>query len=109
MPEIADYEIRRELLRAKKQNSLRVLDNLKDTTRYIPIETKHMLLAASLWANARNNRMGTADPKALDGDVILSAAALSLDAEYASVIVATNNVSHISRYCDAAEWRDIAP
>ena len=109
LPGLADYEVRRELLRAKKINSLTMLNHLKLTHKFLAIEDQHMLLAATLWANARNNRLGTADPKALDGDVILCAQALSIAPNYASVIVATNNVSHISRYCNAAEWRNIAP
>ncbi len=37
IPEIADYEVRRELLRAGLLRSLHRLDNLKQTLEYIPI------------------------------------------------------------------------
>ena len=37
VPEIADYELRRELLRAGKQNGLRRLDTAIQTLDYVPI------------------------------------------------------------------------
>jgi predicted nucleic acid-binding protein len=107
IPEISDYEVRRELLRAGLLRSLRRLDNLKQTLDYIPIETDTMLLAAELWAEARNTGQPTADPKALDGDVILSAQARFLCDEVTEVIVATTNVAHLSRFITASDWRSI--
>ena len=38
IPEISDYEVRRELLRAGLLKSLRRLDDLKQTLDYIPIQ-----------------------------------------------------------------------
>ena len=61
-----------------------------------------MLKAAELWAQARNSGLPTADPKALDCDVILAAQALEKDG-----IVATENVGHLSRFVDARDWRDL--
>ncbi|MES2465334.1 MAG: nucleic acid-binding protein [Armatimonadota bacterium] len=107
--EIADYEVRRELIRAGKLASLRRLDSLQTSLTYLPITTEAMRLAADLWAQARNQGWATADPKALDGDVILAAQALSLAPPPESLIVATENVAHLSRYVTAAEWRSIAP
>ena len=40
IPEIADYEVRRELIRAGLLKSLRRLDNLKQVLDYIPIQTR---------------------------------------------------------------------
>lgn len=107
IPEIADYEVRRELLRAGLLQSLRRLDNLKQTLEYIPIQTDTMLLAASIWAEARQTGQPTADPKALDGDVILSAQARLLCDETIQVIVATTNVAHLSRFITALDWQAI--
>jgi predicted nucleic acid-binding protein len=107
IPEIADYEVRRELLRAGLLQSLRRLDNLKQTLEYIPIQTDTMLLAASIWAEARQTGQPTADPKALDGDVILSAQARLLCDETTQVIVATTNVAHLSRFITALDWQAI--
>jgi predicted nucleic acid-binding protein len=107
IPEIADYEVRRELIRAGLLQSLRRLDNLKQTLEYIPIQTETMLLAANLWAEARQSGYPTADPKALDGDVILSAQARLLANDSTDVIVATTNVAHLSRFVTALDWQAI--
>lgn len=102
VPEIADYEVRRELLRANKSEGIARLDLLKNTIGYLRITTLVMLEAAELWAQARRAGMPTADPKALDCDVILAAQALDMDG-----IVATDNVGHLSRFVIAKPWRDI--
>ena len=102
VPEIADYEVRRELLRARKTHGLARLDILKNSLGYLPLTTSVMLKAAELWAQARNSGLPTADPKALDCDVILAAQALEKDG-----IVATENVGHLARFVDARDWRDI--
>jgi predicted nucleic acid-binding protein len=78
VPEIADYEVRRELVRAELHEGVRRLDRLKSVLTYLPINTEVMLRAAQLWAEARNRGTPTADPKALDADVILAAQALQL-------------------------------
>ncbi|MEH2384125.1 MAG: hypothetical protein V7K27_35445 [Nostoc sp.] len=107
IPEIADYEVRRELLRAGLLQSLRRLDNLKQTLEYIPIQTDTILLAASLWAQARQTGQPTADPKALDGDVILSSQARLLCDETTEGIIATTNVAHLNRFITALDWQSI--
>ena len=53
VPEIADYELRRELLRAGKQKSIIRLNSLKTNLGFLPIDTSAMLLAAEFWAEAR--------------------------------------------------------
>ncbi len=73
--EIADYEVRRELLRAGKTQGVRRLDAFKATICYMPLTTTIMLRAAEFWALARKQGKPTADDKALDGDVILAAQA----------------------------------
>ncbi|MEM6425498.1 MAG: nucleic acid-binding protein [Cyanobacteria bacterium P01_D01_bin.128] len=107
IPEIADYEVRRELLRAGLLRSLRRLDDLKQTLGYVPIQTNTLLLAAELWAEARKMGQPTADAKALDGDVILSAQARLLYNEATEVIVATTNVVHLTLFVTALDWRSI--
>jgi predicted nucleic acid-binding protein len=102
LPEIIDYELRRELLRANKTQGLARLDLLKNSIHYLPITTPIMLKAAELWADVRRRGLPTADSKALDGDVILAAQALA-----ANGIVATENVGHLSRIVSAKHWRDI--
>jgi predicted nucleic acid-binding protein len=102
VPEIADYEVRRELLRAGKTASIRRLDTLITDLDYLPLDTQTMRRAAELWAQARNLGTPTAPPEALDGDVILAA-----QAERAGGIVATENVRHLARFVTAKHWRDI--
>lgn len=104
LPEIIDYELRRELLRANKVHGLGRLDLLKRSIHYLPITTPIMLRAAELWADVRRRGLPTADSRALDGDVILAAQALAVGG-----IVATENVGHLSRLASAKHWRDIAP
>ena len=66
-----------------------------------------MLLAADLWASSRQSGLPTGDPKKLDIDVILAAQALTLGIPASEVIVATSNVSHISRFVPADLWNNI--
>lgn len=107
IPEIADYEVCRELLRANLLNSLRRLNSFKQALEYIPIQTETMLLAAQLWADIRKRGKPTADLKALDGDVILAAQAQLLTNDSTEVIVATTNLKHLSLLTNAAHWQDI--
>lgn len=107
LPEIADYELRRELLRVGKVVGIRRLDQLKAAITYRPITTEVMLKAAELWAEARKRGRPTADPKELDGDVILAAQAALVADEGNEVIIATTNVGHLSQFIDAREWRFI--
>ncbi|MBI2703751.1 MAG: nucleic acid-binding protein [Actinobacteria bacterium] len=106
VPEIADYEVRRELLRAARTAGLDRLDELCAGFQYEPLTTPVMRDAALLWAQARNAGTPTAHDLALDGDVILAAQARSL-ADYGQSVVATTNTKHLERYVDAREWSDI--
>jgi predicted nucleic acid-binding protein len=107
VPEIADYELRRELLRADKFEGIQRLDELQQYIGYVPLTTHTMLEAARLWAQVRKQGLPTADNKALDGDVILAAQAKVLEHEGYEVVIATTNVRHLSRLVMAKEWRDI--
>lgn len=114
IPEITDYEVRRELLRGKKINGLKRLEELKkrcqrqdNTLKYLPIDTATMLKAAKFWSQARQMGKPTASNDALDGDVILAAQAALLQNADNQVIVATTNVKHLSLFVDAREWKSI--
>jgi len=107
IPEIADYEVRRELLRADKVRGIQRLDEVKALLRYIPITTEAMLKAAEFWAEVRKQGMPTADDKALDGDVILAAQTFLTSVDGDEVVVATTNVVHLSRFVQAQLWEDI--
>lgn len=107
LPEIVDYELRRELLRAGKTSGIKRLDQLKQAITYLPITTAVMLLAANFWAEVRKTGQPTADPKSLDGDVILAAQAKIEELKGHQVIIATTNVKHLSLFVDAREWQNI--
>jgi predicted nucleic acid-binding protein len=107
--EIADYEVRRELLRAGRQRGVRRLDELKEAIGYRPITTQAMLTAARLWADARKQGQPTAPDPALDADVILAAQVRDVESEGQRVIVATTNPRHLSRFVEAKAWQEIKP
>ena len=105
VPAIADYEVRRELIRARRTAGIARLDAFIEQAGLLPITTTAMRRAASLWAEARQRGRPTAPDAALDGDVILAAQAVTLDR--ADVVVATTNPKHLSRFVAAELWADI--
>lgn len=107
LPEIADYELRRELIRAGKTRGIKQLDQLKTTILYFPITTEVILKAAELWAQARNQGYPTASPDAIDGDVILAAQAAILRSQGYDTIIVTTNVGHLNRFTIAKTWQEI--
>jgi predicted nucleic acid-binding protein len=107
LPEIADYEIRRELLRGKKINGIKKLDELKSAIYYYPIDSEIMLTAAQLWAESRQRGMPTADARELDGDVILAAQAIQLQTKGYEVTIVTTNVGHLAQFVHASHWQDL--
>lgn len=105
--EIADYEVRRELLRANKQRGLARLDTMVKFLGLVSVNRAVMLRAAELWAQARQTGKPTASDQSLDADVIIAAQADLLIDDGDAVTVATHNVSHLSRFVPAARWQDI--
>jgi predicted nucleic acid-binding protein len=108
LPEIADYEIRRELLRGRKINGIKKLDELRATIYFYPIDSEIMLAAAQLWAESRQRGMTTADPRELDGDVILAAQARQLQVRGYEVTIVTTNVGHLAQFVPASNWQDVS-
>ena len=86
VPEIADYEVRRELLRAGKAEGIR---------------------AAEFWAPARNMGRQSATDASLDADMILAAQATILGANGGDAVIATTNVRHLALFASARIWREI--
>lgn len=109
VPALADYELRRELLRAGKTRGVQRLDALAEAMGYLPIGDDVWKLAAELWAQARRGGYPTAADPALDGDVILAAQArLAAEADGLEVVVATDNPEHLARFVPAERWEAIA-
>jgi predicted nucleic acid-binding protein len=108
IPEIVDYEVRRELLRADKIKGLARLDALKTMLAYIPITTPVMLKAAEFWAAARKLGQKSADDASLDADMILAAQAVLLSRDGSEAVIATTNVRHLDLFAVARMWKHIA-
>jgi predicted nucleic acid-binding protein len=105
IPEIADHEVRRELLRAGKTKGLKRLDDLKSSLQYLPITTEAMLKAAEFWADARKRGRPTGHDHSLDADAILAAQAVTCSTQ--SVVIASTNPKHLNRFVPAELWEDI--
>lgn len=107
IPEIADYELRRELILRSADKAVERLDWYGGQLDYLPLTTSVMRQAAHYWAMLRLAGLATAGPNELDGDCILAAQAISLGDPH--VVVATTNVLHLSRFVAADRWENIAP
>ncbi|ABW25453.1 hypothetical protein AM1_0396 [Acaryochloris marina MBIC11017] len=114
IPEIAYYEVRRELIRLDRPKSVQRLDEFCQldgslNLAYIPISTEIMRKASQLWAWARQTGQQTASNEALDADVILAATSIVIAQENSlPSMVVTKNVRHIARYTPAEDWEDIS-
>lgn len=111
--EVADFEIRRELIRASSAAGIIRLElhNAKISGRYLPIDTATMREAATLWASARNKGLPTAPAGSLDGDAIIAgqtrtfcaATGIALD----DAVIASSNARHLGRFVQAAPWQSV--
>ena len=118
VPEIADFELRRELLRvAGRTGSTAGLTRLDafiaaESDRYLPLTTPVVRLAAALWAQARNRGRTTAPPEALDGDTLIAAQAVLFNPVafgLSATVVATANIGHLGALTSAALWSETTP
>ncbi len=108
IPEIVDYELRREFLRGRMTKALINLETLSMELTFMPITTPVMRQAAEFWAVACQRGMATAADQALDSDMILAAQAVLIEQEWEQeVVIATTNVRHLAGFATAREWRDI--
>ena len=106
LPEIIDYEIRREFELNGMYQSMAILDALPRRIEYLTITTSMMIRASKLWARARRIGRPTASKAALDIDMILIAQSESTSSNF---IIATSNVAHLSRFVPADLWQNIVP
>lgn len=112
--ELCDYEVRRSLLLNKIKNllatqSLNNLDELQKIIEFLLLTTPVIRQAAQLWAETRSQGLPTADVENIDIDVIIGATCRLLQQEYPgrSLIVATTNVKHLTRFAEAITWQKI--
>jgi predicted nucleic acid-binding protein len=106
VPAIVYYELKRELLRARKTTGLARLDAFVNATpgRYLPLSDDALKLAAELWARSRQEGRPTAEGKALDIDVLIAAQALTLRGD---ITVVTTNAKHLAQFIPAKHWDEI--
>jgi hypothetical protein len=107
VPEIADYEVRRELLRAGKNPGIASLDRVIAANSYLALTTPAMRKAAEFWAQARQQGQPAAGDNTIDADMILAGQAATLAA--ANVIIATTNVKHLAPLVPAELWNNLLP
>lgn len=108
VPEIADYEVRRELIRRGASRGIKRLDDLRNRYVYDPLTTEILRQAAVFWAALRREGRPTADPQALDADVILAAQAVLLCSPGDRVAVVTSNARHLGRIVEIRDWASLA-
>lgn len=113
VPAVADFEVRRELLRLKRPSSIATLNAWCNAVpeRYLPLTDSILKNAAQMWADIRNQGLVTADPKELDCDALIAAQVLDYmnqnDLSSDDVVIATSNVGHLSRFVPAKLWDEI--
>jgi len=95
IPEIAHYEVRRELIRIRAVGSLRRLEHYLDPNsgmKHLTLTTDAMIKAAEFWAFLRQTGIPTASPDALDADAILAGQAVLAGQPGDTVTIATTNI-----------------
>ena len=91
IPEICDYEVRRELLLHDFDKSIDRLNQFRQRKQLLAITSETLLTAAEIWAWIRAKGQSTKDDRALDVDVILIAQAIAQQELFERVIVVTTD------------------
>jgi predicted nucleic acid-binding protein len=109
IPAVADYEVRRELVRINARVKLQNLDDLAARFGLVDVSAEAFRRAAELWAVVRNLGRPTAGDEALDADAVIAGVAATIGGPGDTVTIATNNVRHLGRFpgVDAREWATI--
>ena len=102
LSEVADYELRRELVRIGAVHGLSRLDELAREIRYLPVTTDTWRAAAHLWAFMRRTGRATAAGSALDADMLIAAQARAEGA-----VVVTPNTKHFEVLTAALDAADV--
>lgn len=115
VPAVSDFELRRELERIGGTRSLNALDKFNSGApdRYLTLSDSALKLGAKLWGQARNSGSLPADPRELNGDVLIAAQALDYQTSQGlattDIIIATVNVGHLALFVPADAWTNIKP
>ena len=110
VPDVADFEVRRELIRKRATSQISRLDDLRADLLTAPVTTAAWAKAAEFWAVVRQGGVPTAAADALDADAILAGVAATLGGEDDRVVIATTNVRHLARSPGvvAEDWSEVA-
>jgi predicted nucleic acid-binding protein len=112
IPDIARYEVRRELLCIRAVGSLRRLDYALDPSsgfEHLLLTADAIVKAAEFWAFLRQSGIPTSSPDSLDADAILAGQAALAGQPGDTVTIATTNLAHLNRFpdIDAQNWDHI--
>ncbi len=112
VPEIADFALRRVLLRAGETAALARLDAFlaAEPDRFLPLATPALRLAASLWAKAPPRDKRRSPSVTLTEDMMLAAQArlLATSARGLSpILIATDRPDRFRSLAPAHLWREI--
>jgi predicted nucleic acid-binding protein len=109
VPTVADYEVRRELIRLRATTKLRNLDDLAARFDLVDIGAKAFRRAAEYWAHLRQGGLPTSGTEDLDADALLAGLAATIGKPGDVVTIATTNVRHLGRFpgIEAREWSKI--
>jgi len=109
VPEIIDYELRRELIRAGKVVGVAALNAVAVQFEYLSLDTRTMLRAADLWAQARQTGRPTAGNKNIDIDIDMILVAQAETLQLPDTVIATDNLRHLRHFFSAELWTNILP
>jgi hypothetical protein len=110
VPEIIDYEERREMIRCNSGAAIAALDQLSEVYGYLPLCTETMRRASQIWADVRILGVRSDVNERLDVDMILAAQAFIAARNGDDVWIATGNVRHLSMgWKQSCLWEEIKP
>lgn len=108
IPNICDYEIRRELIRISS-SSVEELNNLRESLDCYEVTFDVLEEAAEIWAESRKISQPNTQKENIDVDCIVAACCRVLERENSGrvVILATKNIKDFQRTTNCALWQDI--
>jgi predicted nucleic acid-binding protein len=98
--DVADYEVRRGLVRARALRGIALLDTMPGRCIRVAMDGTHWHRAAEIWARLAN--AGRIPAKGLSGDTLLAAQALDLGAT-----IVTYNLKDFAGIVSASIWTDV--
>jgi hypothetical protein len=98
IPAVADFEVRRELIRVRARSRIRNLDLLRNRFGYVDTSQAAWDSAAGFWALVRQAGFPTAAQTDLDADAIIAGMAATAGQPGDDVMIATMKLIHFVRF-----------